>query len=199
MKPTDKSPLVIQSNINELKFFQKHIIEGVPFMKCAKQMNIGTTTLAGYKKRDSFRDMALAYLEDSTLGGVKGSMNRLVDALDATKPHNKETVNKDGATNIEVIWVADQATRMKALQELNKIYGVYAPTKKDITVEVSMSSDADLFKEIDEAERKCKFVDSYVKREGGFELAPDPQERSSGNFESRKRAILQDATIQEPE
>jgi len=154
-------------------------------------------TLQSYKKDDDYRGMALAYLDDSTLGGVAGTITKLVDALEAVKPHNKETINADGSTNIEVEFVPDNNIRLKAVQEVEKIYGLYAPQKKDVTVTVSVSSDAELFAEIDEVTRSRKYVESYVEGEGGFELAPDPQEANNGDFESRSRRLLQDATLQE--
>ena len=145
--------------------------------------------------------MAVAYLEDSTLGGTVGLMKKLVDTLDATRPivmTDKKTLKggeQTETTRIEL--VADQNTRMKGLQELNKIYGVYAPQKRDVNVTVSIQSDAELFAEIDEAERTGKYVDQYKEGERGFELVADPQGTSHGNFETRKRALLQDAPLQE--
>ena len=196
--PTKLSRIQLDRRRNEVKFFQKHIVEGKNVTRCSKEIGISKISLHKYKKSENFRQMALEYLDNSVLDGIKGTMCKLVDALDAVRPHNKETRSKDGSTKIEVIWVADTTARLKALQEVHKIYGIYAPQKRDIEVTVSISSDAELFSQIDEAERACKFVDSYEEREGRFELAPDPQGPGGGDFKSRKRAVLQDASIPQP-
>ena len=187
----------VDVKINKVKFFQKHVVEGKTVTACSEEMGTSKVQLYHYKKSDDYRRMALAYLDDSSLGGVDGVMAKLIAALDAVRPHNKETVNADGSTNIEVEFVADTNARLKALQEVHKIYGFYAPQKRDVEVTVSLSSDADLFKEIDEAERNSKFVGSYKEREGRFELAPDPQRASLGSVESRKRLLLQGTSISE--
>ncbi len=189
----------IKRKTNEAKFFHKHIVEGKGFVQSAREMGVSKVTASSYKKSVDFRQMAVKYLEDSTLGGVKGTMGKLVTALDAVRPHNKihKTTDKDGVITerTEVEWVPDTNARMKALQEVHKIYGLYAPQKRDIEVTISISSDAELFTEIDEAQRACKFIDSYEEREGSFELAPDPQGDSNGDFESRQRTLLQGTPV----
>ena len=195
------SQIRTKRQIGEVKFFQKHVIEAKSVAQCSREMEVSSQTLFTYKKGTNFREMALAHLEDSTLNGTVGTINKLVDALDAVRPHNttQKITKSDGSIEEKTIveWVADQKTRLMALQEIIKIYGLHAPQKKDVRVAVSISSDADLFKEIDETERSRQYVDSYVKGERGFELAPDPQGPSSGNFKSRKRIVLQDAAVQE--
>jgi len=192
-----KNPRVLEANVKKAKFFQKHIVEGKRIGKCATDIGVTRAVLHGYKKTEDFRQMALAYLEDSTLGGLKGNVTKLVDALDAVRPHNVESKNSDGSTNVEVKFVPDESTRFKALQEINKIYGIHAPQKRDVNVAITISSDAELFAKIDEAERNCKHVDSYIKGENGFELATREQDSNCGTFKSRQRTILQDCSIQE--
>lgn len=193
--------------IQEALFFQKHNKEGKSVTKCSEEMGLSRVTLHDYKRGDNYRQMALACLDGKTLGGVSGTMTRLVKALEATRPLVvvDKTTRKDKKTGelltsekTRIEQVADQATRMKALQEIHKIYGIYAPQKRDVKVEISVSSDADLFREIDEAASRCKHVDSYEVREGSFELAPGTPGSCSGDFETRKRTLLQHAPIQEP-
>lgn len=198
MAPSKEQKL--RKDINVVKTFQKTIIEGKTSEVCAKEIGVHEVTVRGYRQSDNYRQMAIAYLDDQIKGGaLKGSMCTLVSALDAEKPHNKETKNDDGSTTIEVEFVPDIKTRIKAVQEINKIYGIHAPQKRDITVAVSISSDAELFAAVKEADRVCQYVDSYEEREGSFELAPDPQGASSGDFKSRKRALLQSSAVSQPQ
>ncbi len=190
----------LQCRANEIKFFHKHVIEGKTGNQCAAELGVNKNTASNYKHSDTYRQMALAHL-DKKLNGVESVIDNLVTSLDAMRPHNVQKTKKDKEGNIEtiteVVWVADQSTRMKAILEINRIYGIHAPQKKDITVAVSLSSDEQLFAEIDEAERSSRFVESYTQGEGGLELAPDPQGPSSGDFSSRKRTLLQGTAVPE--
>lgn len=185
---------------NEIRFFEKHGIEQKTVVQSAKEVGISLRTAHVYKKGVNYRQMALAYLEDSTLGGVNGTMSRLIKALNAERPHNikHKTTKKDGSIveKEEVVWVADNNTQDKALKKVIDIFGLNAP-KTNVSVAISISSDADLFSQIDDAQRECGFLDQYEEGESGFELVTDPQSGSSGNFKSRKRALLQGATISE--
>ena len=185
-----------QSLANLVKFFQKHAVEGKSVSQCSREMNLGRSQLHSYKRSDDFRQMALAEL-DENIGGVSGVVSRLVKALDAVRPHNKETVNADGSTNIEVEWVADNNTRDKALSKVIDIYGLKAPKQSNVKVELSLSSDAELFAEIDEAARSCKLVQSYEKGKDGFGLVKAETRDGTGDFESRERALLQGASVSE--
>ena len=188
-----------QGLMNRVKLLNKHVIEGKSIVQCSKEMGLSRNRLHEYKRSDDYRQMALEHLENSALEGVGGTVSRLVEALDAVRPHNKETRNADGSTNVEVEFVEDTPTRLKALNEVIKIYGLHAPVKKDTTLTISLSSDEDLFGEIDKAERACRTVESYEVREGSFELAEGAAGVSDGDFETRKRAILQDVAIPESE
>ena len=189
----------INRKANEIRYFHKNVIEGKTSAQASEEMGLHKDSGSVYKKSDTYRRLALAYIDDK-IGGVEKVMEGLIALLDAEKPHNvpHKTKDKDGKTVVtnEVEWVPDQKSRLKAIQEFNKIYGTYAPQKKDIRIAVSFSSDTELFAEIDEAERVCKYVGSYEEREGSFELAPDPQGTSSGDFKSRKRALLQGTPVQ---
>lgn len=186
--------------IKTIKFFDKHGIQGKTVIKSAKEVGISLRTAYAYKKGDDYRQMALAYLDNESLGGVDGTMQRLINALDAERPHNIKTKTTDTEGKVvekeEVVWVADNNTRDKALKKVIDIFGLNAP-KTNVNLTVSISSDADLFAEIDETTRECGFIDEYVEGESGFELAADPQGGSRGDFESRERAILQDAPVSE--
>jgi len=180
-----------EAQMNMLKFFEKNIIEGKSMNQCSKELGLHRSTLHNYKQRDDFRQMAVMHLEDSKLNGVKGTVSKLVGALDATKPIVMTAAN--GSTSIRQ--VPDSKTRMEALKEVIKIYGLYAPQKQDTTLAISISSDEELFRQIDEAQRDCCYVDSYVKGEKGFELDNEEQTLGRGNFETRERALLQNGSV----
>ncbi len=185
----------VSKRVNTIKFFQDNIVDGKSITQCSKESGLSRTTLHAYKNSGDFRQMAITHLEDSNLGGLKGVMSKLVKALDAKRP--VVTENKDGSTSVKM--VKDMKTQMTALQEVNKIYGLYAPIQKNVTVGISISSDEDLFGQIDTAQRACKHVDSYEKRESGFELASGSQGSDKGDIESRGRTVLQGDAIPKPE
>ena len=190
-KPKGAGPVSIATNT--VKLFHKHIVEGKSVSACAREMDISRKTLHGYKKTEDFRHMAIEHLENSTLKGLTGTVSKLVKALDAKKP--VVTENTDGSTNISM--VPDQKTRMTALDQVIKIYGLHAPIQRNVTATISVSSDAELFAAIEVAERDCRYVQSKVKGEEGFGLVADEQGSDSRNFSSRGRAILLDDSVQE--
>ena len=181
--------------MNKIKFFNKNIIEGKNVSRCAREMGLTRRTLHNYKNDDDYRRMALEHLENSKLKGLSGTVSKLVGALDATKP--LVTQDPDGSTHIT--HVPDQKTRMEALKEVIKIYGIHAPQRKDTTVSITFSSDAELFRQIDEAERACRYVESYEKGQTSDGVATEQPTLSGGNFKSRQRAILQVDSIPESE
>ncbi|HUW47865.1 MAG TPA: hypothetical protein VMW36_03880 [Patescibacteria group bacterium] len=182
---------------NTIKLFQKTIIEGKTVAKAAQEMDVTERSLYRYKKGADFRQMALSYLDDSSLKGVKGVVGKLVEKLDALKPLPKETVNSDGSTEIEIEWVADSTTQMKAMTEIIKIYGLHAPIESNVTASISISSDQDLFDQIERAERKCRYVQSEVKGSTGFEVVEGASGSGARDFDSRKRTILQGDAVPE--
>lgn len=163
--------------------------------------------LYNMKKTDDFRQMAIVYLEDSELGGLKGTVNRLIGALDATRPlvtTNKQTTEKgDIIETQDISMVADQNTRMKALQEVIKIYGLQAPERKDVNVGISISSDEELFGKIEQAEKDCRIVESSVRSTelgegpGSSEVVEGQPGDGEGNFTQRRRTLLQTTALQE--
>ena len=180
---------------NTIKLFQKTIVEGKTVTAAAEEMGISRMSAQRYKKTDDFRKMAIEHLEGSTLNGLQGTVGKLVKALDAKRPIVTE--NADGSTSIK--HVPDNKTQMQALQEVIKIYGLHAPVKKDVTARISISSDAEIFDQIEQAERDCRIVESYEVREGRFELATDQQRHGLRSPESRGRPLLHDAPVSEPQ
>jgi hypothetical protein len=187
-----------QATINKVKLIQKHIVEGKTMVKCAEEIGVTRNTLQCYKKDDDYRAMALQYLDDSTLGGVAGTMSKLVQGFDAEKPIVLESIDEDGASHQQIKFVPDNVARDKALGKAIDIYGLKAPVKQDITVAVSLSSDEELFKQIDDAQESRRYVESYVEGKGGFELAKNESTASDGSFEQRGRTLLQDDAVSEP-
>jgi hypothetical protein len=187
-----------QALVNTVQLVQKHLVEGKTMVKCAEEIGVSRNALQNYKKKDDYRQMALALLDDSTLGGVDGVVKQLVVGLEAEKPIILESVDKDGASHQGIEYVADNVARDKALGKIIDVYGLKAPAKQDITVEVSLSSDEDLFKQIDDAQESRRYVESYIEGEGGFELAKNESTASDGSFEQRGRTLLQDDAVPEP-
>lgn len=183
----------------KLAFFEKHMLEGKNVSQCSEELDVSRVTLHKYKKEEDFRMLAIQHLDTNKTGGLEGNMKRLADALDAEQPVSKETVNKDGTTSVELEFVPDNKTRLTAVKEVNKIYGIHAPVKQQIETRISLSSDAELFEAIDEAERACSIIDTYEEREGSFELVDREQNSDRGNFDSRERTVLQDGPVPESE
>jgi hypothetical protein len=179
-----------QKRLNLVKFFQRHIVDGKSITKCSQELGLSRMTLHGYKKEKDFRAMALDYLENSRLKGVRGVMDRLLNQLDAVTSRPFETKNG-------TVWkeIPDNKTRAAALKEIIEIYGLHAPTEIDARLTVSTSSDAELFAEIEEAERACRFVESHEVGCEGSEMAAGQQEGRTGDFDSRKRTVLQNGSV----
>jgi len=187
-----------QKLVNKVQFVQKHLVEGKTVVQCAKEMGVTRNTLQTYKRDKDYRAMALQLLDDGTLGGVAGTMDILVKGLDAEKPIILEDIDEEGASHQKIQYVPDNVARDKALGKVIDIYGLKAPAKKDITVEVSLSSDEELFRQIDEAQESRRYVESYVEGERGFELAKNESTASDGSFGKRRRTLLQDDAVPEP-
>jgi len=190
MKDSEKKE---RSTKNKIKLLKSHIIDHKSIGECAKELGVSRKTIHTYKSSDDFRMMAIAHLDNSKLKGLTGTTSKLIKALDATKPIVTE--NADGSTSITS--VPDRPTQLKAIQEVHKIYGVYAATKKDTTLTVSISSDAELFEQIDKAQRGRRHVESYVQGERGLEVVAGESEDNKGDFATRERALLQDGPIPE--
>ena len=188
-----------QKLINKVQFVQKHLVEGKTVVQCAKEMGITRNTLQIYKKDDDYRQMALQHLDESELGGVNGTMKKLIKGLNAEKPIILESVDKHGASHQSIEYVDDNVAQDKALGKIIDIYGLKAPAKQETSVTVSLSSDADLFRQIDEAQESRRFVESYTEGKGCFELAENKSTSSDGSFAKRRRTVLQDGAVPEPE
>jgi len=164
-----------KSDMKKAEFFKEHIINGKSVKQCIEELGITRQGLSQYKKSSDFREMALMYLDESKLGGVQGTIDTLVGEFDSKNENIKH----------------------KALKEVIDIYGLHAPKRKDTTVTVSLSSDEDLFRQIDEAAKSCRFVGSHEVGKDGSRLVEKEQGCNTGNFESRERALLQDVALQE--
>lgn len=187
-----------QKLVTKVQFVQKHLAEGKSVVQCAKELGVTRNTLQCYKKDDDYRAMALQHLDESELDGVKGTMSKLVQGLSAEKPIILESIDEDGASHQQIKYVPDNVAQDKALGKVIDIYGLKAPAKQDITVAVSLSSDEDLFKQIDDAQESRRYVEAYVEGEGGLELVKNESTASDGSFEQRGRTLLQDDAVPEP-
>jgi hypothetical protein len=164
-----------ETMMKKVKFFQKHIVEGKTVKQCASEMGMHEQSLFLYKKSDDFRQMAIEHLENSTLKGLSGTITKLVEEFESPSASIKH----------------------KALQEVIKIYGLHAP-KRSTTLTVSISSDEELFRQIDEAQGSCRFVESFESQnegETGSGLVKRKQVYSTGDFATRQRTLLQDIAV----
>lgn len=185
-----------------VQLFHKTVNEGKSVVQAAKEMGISKVSAHKYKKTEEYRQMALASLDGQIQGGVQGAVSKLVEALDAERPEVLNTVTeKNGKKSIrsKIEMVADNQTRMKALEQIVRIYGLHAPIKKDVTVGISISSDEELFGQIESASRACKYVESQQVGERSSIVVDEQSGLGSGDDHSRGRALLQDAAISEPE
>lgn len=192
-KPKRKRATPDNVKINEIKLFHKNIIEGKTVAVCAKEMGISPRMVHVYKTHDDFRKMAIEHLENSKLKGLEGTVGKLVAAFDATRA--VITQDADGSTHISR--VPDEKTRMEALKEVIEIYGLHAPKRTDATITISFSSDEDLYRQIDEAQRNCRLVESIEKGPAGTGMAQGESGIGCGTIEARQRALLQDASLPE--
>jgi hypothetical protein len=178
----------------KMQFLHKNIIEQKNVSQCAKEMGVSRKTLHNYRNSEDCRQAAIQMVEDSAVKGLDGVMTKLVDKLEA----KRVVVVTDKEGNQSVKNVADEKIRLDAIKELCKIYGVYAPTKTDAQITVSVQSDADIFAKIEEIERDCCFEPEYKEGPNGYELVAREQEAGRRSVESRERALLCDASVQEP-
>lgn len=163
-----------------------------------KELGVSSSQLQKYRQSDEYRNLALAYWEQSELGGINGVSRKFLDMLDAVKPHNKVIQLGGGRTRIEIEYVPDNRARLDALKKISDIYGLNAPSRKDVKVEVSMSSDDELFEAIGKAQTKRKHIDCYQQEGGRYELIEGESGSGQGDFTSRERAVLQDDALPEP-
>lgn len=184
----------VQVQVNKVKLFHKHIVEGKNMQTCADEIGVSRRMLHNYKNTDDYRQLAIDHLDKSTLNGIEGATGKLVEALDATRA--VVTEDAEGATHIT--HVPDGKIRMTALQEVFKIYGTKAPDRTDATVTVAFSSDQDLFRQIDAAEKACLGLEQVETLEDGTELVTVQPGTDRGDFESRQRTLLQVDPVPEP-
>jgi len=160
---------------HEAEFFKKHIIDKKSMKQCAEAMSATRQQLCNYKKDENFRQKAIEFMESGGIDGIKGVVEKLT-----------EHCNSD-----------NQNISFKATQEAIKIYGLEAPKRKDVTATISLSPNEELFRQIDEAQDRCRFVESVETGSGSLSVVEGQQGFSTGNFEKRQRALLQNATVQE--
>ena len=181
--------------VNTVKLVQKHLVEGKTIKQSAEEIGVTERQAYNYKSSDEYRHMAIELLENSKLKGLAGTISQLVKALDATKPIVTE--DADGGTH--VTRVPDNKTRMEALKEVIQIYGLKAPERKDATVTIAFSSDEELFGQIEQAQRECRFVESVEKFESSPQLVAGESTAGCGGVVSRQRTLLQVDAVPEPE
>lgn len=141
-KLTLKQELVIRDTINRVaKGKGVDLVASTEKFYRTKNRNV-TKSLVAYNNRNTnFREALITSLvEKGVLGADSKTEDRLLEGLDAK--------TKDGSV--------DYDARLKYVQEINKIAGVYAPeTKKTLNLNLDMSEE-DLDKHIKELQRQLE-------------------------------------------
>jgi hypothetical protein len=157
--------------------------------KTAQELGICTETVKRTKKKQAFREYALMALQD--LGyTVDTHIRRLVELTLADRYaayHGSRTAEPDNPV------------RMQAAKELGQIMGLHAPKESNVQHNVTMSSDEELFEELDAVAKACNVIDSeFVDSESCERLLRNESStdcRSAGEGESPAlpvRALLQE-------
>jgi hypothetical protein len=173
----------------DLLVYKKNIVEGKTLKKTAQELGICTETVKRTKKKLAFREYALAALEQ--LGySVDTHMRRLVELTMA---------DRYAAYRGERTAEPDNPVRIQAAKEIGQIMGLHAPKETNVQHNIAMSSDEELFAEIDEAAIRCKLVESVVvdpeECERLLQREQDTSCRDSGEGETASlsvRALLQE-------
>jgi len=115
---TYKQDLVIRDIVNKVEHGKKmDVLGSVEKFYEAKNRNTAKTIVSKNMNNLNFREALVSSLvEKKILGADSITEDKLIEGLDAT--------DKDGSVNYD--------TRLKYIQEVNKIAGVYAAEKKQI-------------------------------------------------------------------
>jgi len=173
----------------DLLIYKKNIVEGKTLRKTAQELGVCTETVKRTKKKQAFREYALSALEQ--LGySVDTHIKRLVELTMA---------DRYAAYRGERTAEPDNPVRMQAAKEIGQIMGLHAPKESNVQHNIAMSSDEDLFAEIDEAAGNFKIIESeFVDAEECERLLhtePDTSCRGAGEGETASlplRALLQE-------
>ena len=113
---TYKQDLVVKDVMNKVKQGKKMtIVESVEKFYNVKNRDSAKQVVAYNMRQPNFREALVASLiEKKILGADSITEGKLIEGLDA--------IDKDGNVNFD--------TRLKYIQEVNKIGGVYAPERK---------------------------------------------------------------------
>ena len=139
---TYKQDLVVKDVVAKVNKGEKmNMVESVEKFYDVKNRNSAKQVVAYNMKTPNFRDALVASLiEKKILGADSVTEDKLIEGLDA--------IDKDGNVNFD--------TRLKYIQEVNKIGGVYAVEKKaTLNMNVDMSEE-ELDKHIQELQEQLE-------------------------------------------
>ena len=173
----------------DLLIYKKNIVEGKTLTKTAQELGICTETVKRTKKKLAFREYALSALEQ--LGyTVDTHIRRLVELTLA---------DRYAAYRGERTAEPDNPVRMQAAKEIGQIMGLHAPKETNVQHNIAMSSDEELFAELDEVEESCHVIDASFEDSESCERLlqrePETSCRSAGEGETASlpvRTLLQE-------
>jgi hypothetical protein len=172
----------------DLLVYKKNIVEGKTLKKTAQELGVCTETVKRTKKKQAFREYALMALQE--LGyTVDTHIKRLVQLTQA---------DRYAAYRGERTAEPDNPVRLQAAKELGQIMGLHAPKESNVQHNIAMSSDEELFAEIDEAASRFNIIEGDVinaeECERLLPTEPDTSCRGAGEGETASlpvRALLQ--------
>ncbi len=172
----------------DLLVYKKNIVEGKTLSKTAQELGICSETVKRTKQKQAFREYALAALQE--LGyTVDTHIERLVALTMA---------DRYAAYRGERTSEPDNPVRMQAMKEIGQMMGLHAPKETNVQHNIAMSSDEELFEELDAVAKSCNVIDAVFVEgescEGLLREEPDRSCRNAGEGETTSlsvRALLQ--------
>jgi hypothetical protein len=130
--------------LRDAKVFYHHNMQDKTMKETAKILNVSIDTVKRTKKKEAYYKLAAAQLEQQTCD-IPTYVAKLIAKTEAKKANNY------GGNRVEE---DDNVAQMTALKEIGAIYGVYAPKEVHAEFSLAQASDAELFGEIEEAQRR---------------------------------------------
>jgi hypothetical protein len=128
-------------NLRDLEIMQSQEIDRKTYEETMEEIGICRDTIARTKKKQAYRDIVIAALEQESVTAVTFAQNlkKLMDA--------KRTINIGG----EEVVVDDNVTRFNAVKKHGDILGVDAPKTFDLKHSMAAMADDELQEAIDES------------------------------------------------
>jgi len=138
----------------ELTAFDLHEIKGKTIPETAAIVGVDESTIDNWKKRQPWHELAIAAIQEKDEGlAVEKYAEKLLEMRDRTKK-----VNVGGALEE----IDDNVAQIRYLDSIEKVFGLYAPQKHEITAGIS---DAEIDKELEEAASKLSVESMEVQKQ----------------------------------